>query len=1014
MLSLALLFGLGLFVQAYAQEFTVTGKVTAEDGSPLPGVTVLLKGSSYGTTTDTDGIYRIKASGSNDVLVLSFIGYATQEITIGSRTTVDVSMAADITELSEVVVVGYGTVKKTDLTGAVATIDPQVITKRGPVSALEGVQGQVAGVDISNPSGRAGAGFKIQIRGQQSLKGGNPLYVVDGVITDNIDFINPQDIERIDILKDASSTAIYGSRGAYGVVIVTTKQGASVKNKATISYDGYYGIRKVARFPDFMDGDTWWNFRQDAYITPAMLANQTYNADAGNNTTNKDELRRRVAAKDYTDWPSLLLQDGKQQNHWISASGMGDKMGYTIGVGYQEEEGNIIHEDYKRYNFKANVTHTLSEQWSAGANLNVAMTDQHAGSPNAVLNAFRMNPLLKPTATDDPNQILVQPGKDAPYIDMTSSINPLIDMEAARNDRRTYNMLGNVFVQYTPISWLSLKSTIAPSFRYDKKGRYFGPNSESRFGLLGAADLKTTETFSYVWDNQVSVSKTVREHRLNAMGLFSLNSFRADTTTLSGTNLPFNSGYDNIGSAPAADQRSDTDYKKYTLASFAVRFNYSWKDKYYVTLSDRWDGSSVLAEGHKWASFPSAAISWKMSEEPFLSNVPFVNHLATRLSYGFTGNNAVDPYTTTVQANTQTYYDFGGTNAGGFAPNLANKTLTWERTHELNVGVDYSLFQARVSGSIDLYNRVSEDLLINRKLPPEMGYESVWDNVATVRNRGIEISLNTVNVSTDDFSWQTSFNFTRNKNEILELLNGKEDVIGNKWFIGQPIKVNYTYVFDGIWQESERDASISYGQSPGQAKVKDVVADGAINGSDRQVIGTPMPSWTGGISTTITYKSFDLSASLFTRQGVQVYSYFHEEFLNWDDRGRQKLNVGWYMPANDVTPTRTSNEYPQPKNFGPYWKTDAGVAGYRDASFVKVKNITLGYTLPSELLERFKITQLRVYANVLNPFVFTKYQGFDPEWADANYKGSSITQNNTSIDGGVSTITYQFGMNLKF
>jgi TonB-linked SusC/RagA family outer membrane protein len=1016
MLSLSLLFGLGFIAGAHAQDFTITGKVTADDGSALPGVTVLLKGSSSGTTTDTEGVYRLQASDPNGILVFSFIGYATQEVSIGTRTSIDVSMAADITELGEVVVVGYGTVKKTDLTGSVATIDPEQITRRGPVSALEGVQGQVAGVDISNPSGRAGAGFKVQIRGQQSLKGGNPLYVVDGVITDNIDFINPQDIERIDILKDASSTAIYGSRGAYGVVIVTTKQGASVKNKATISYDGYYGVRKVARLPEFMDGTTWWNFRQDAYITPALLANQAYDADIGNNVAvaSRGELRRRVSDKDFTDWPALLMQDGKQQNHWISASGMSDnKLSYTLGVGYQEEEGNIIHESYKRYNFKANVSHVLNEQWSAGANLNMAVADQEAGSPFAMVNAFRMNPLLKPTFTDRPGEIIMQPGKDLPYIDMTSSVNPLVDMENAKNDRRTYNVLGNVYVQYSPVSWLSLKSTIAPSLRYDKKGRYFGMNSEGRVGLLGLADLKTTESFSYVWDNQVTATKEINEHRFNAMGLFSLNSFRSDTTMLSGSNLPFNSGYNNIGSAPATDQRADTDYRKYTLASFAIRLNYSWKDKYFLTISDRWDGASVLAEGHKWASFPSAAVSWKISEEPFLANVNFVDHLAARVSYGFTGNNAVDPYTTTVAANTQTYYDFGGTNAGGFAPNLGNKKLTWERTHELNLGVDYSFVQARISGSVDLYNRVSEDLLIYRRLPPEMGYAAVWDNVATVRNRGIEVVLNTVNISTDDFTWQTSFNFTKNENEILELLNGKEDIVGNKWFIGEPIRVNYTYVFDGIWQESERDEAIAYGQLPGQAKVKDMgpEPDGVINADDRRVIGSPMPTWTGGVSTTVTYKGFDLSASLFTRQGVQVYSPFYEEFLNWDDRGRQKLNVNWYMPANNVTPARTSNEYPQPKNFGPYWRTAAGVAAYRDASFVKVKNITLGYTLPSELLERVKITQLRIYANVLNPFVFTKYKGFDPEWADATYNGNSV---GSAVDGGMSTITYQFGMNLKF
>jgi TonB-dependent starch-binding outer membrane protein SusC len=1001
----ALLFAFVLAIPAMAQNITVTGKVTsADDGTPLPGVTVMVKGSSNGTTSDADGAYSLNVSDPAGTLVFSFIGYAQQEIAIGNRTSIDVALMADIQQLTEVVVVGYGTVKKTDLTGAVASIDPEQITKVGSITPLEGVQGQIAGVDVSNTSGRPGAPFKIQIRGQQSLKGGNPLYVVDGVITDNIDFLNPQDIERMDILKDASSTAIYGSRGAYGVVIVTTKQGASVNHKATISYDGYYGVRKAARLPDFMDGDTWWNYRQDAYITPAMLANQPYTADAGNNTTNKDELKRRVAEKDYTDWPSLLIQDGAQQNHWLSMSGMSDnKVGYTIGIGYQQEKGNIIHDEFKRYNIKANVSHVLSEHWSAGAGMNLAFSDQEGGSPNAMVNAFRMNPLLKPYYTDRPNEIMIQPGKDLPYIDMTSSVSPLVDMENAENDRRTYTALGNVFLQYTPVEWISLKSTFSPRLKYDKRGRYFGTNSEGRVGLLGSADLTTTESFSYIWDNQVSVNKTINDHNFNLMGLYSMNLFRDEMNFMSGNNLPFDSGYDNIGTAPVTDQRSDTDYRKSTLLSYALRLNYGWKGKYLLTLSNRWDGSSVLAEGHKWESFPSAAVSWKLSEENFLESVTPIDHLALRFSYGFTGNNNVDPYTTTVAANVQTYYDFGGLVSGGFAPNIANAKLTWEKTSEANFGIDYSFFSARIVGSVDIYNRLSKDLLLDRKLPLETGYATIQDNVAEVRNKGIEVSLTSVNISTDDFTWSTTFNFTKNKNSIEQIFNGDEDLVGNGWFIGQPVNVNYTYVFDGIWQESERDLAISYGQLPGQAKVKDMDDNGSIDARDRRIIGTSMPKWTGGLSTTVTFKGFDFTASLFTRQGVQVFSPFHDEFLNWDDRGRQKLNVNWYMPANDVTPARESNEYPQPKNFGPYWRGTAGVAAYKDASFVKVKNITLGYTLPSAIVERAKIQSLRIYANVLNPFVFTDYEGFDPEWANATFS-----------DSGMSSITYQFGLNLKF
>lgn len=987
-----------------AQEVTVKGKVTSvDDGSALPGVTIMEKGTSNGTTSDANGEYSLRITDANGVLVFSFIGYAQQEMAVNSQTTIDVSMSPDITELSEVIVVGYGTVKKSDLTGAVVAVDPEQLTKVGSVAPLEGLQGQVAGVNITNSNGRAGAPFKIQIRGQQSLKGGNPLYVVDGVITDGIDFLNPQDIERMDVLKDASSTAIYGSRGAYGVVIVTTKQGASTKNKATISYDGYYGWREAARLPDFMDGDTWWNFRQDAFITPAILTNKPYDADAGNNAANKDELRRRVAEKDYTDWPSLLMQTGTQQNHWISASGNSGKMGYNLGVGYQEETGNIVHDLYKRYNFKASVSHSLTEQWSAGASMNLSVADQEAGSPNAMVNAFRMNPLMKPVYTDRPDEIIIQPGKDLPYIDMTSSVSPLVDMENADDDKRTYYVIANVYLQYAPVNWLTFKSAFAPGYKYNKRGRYFGTNSEGRVGLLGNADLTTNERLTYVWDNQVTATKTIDEHNFTAMGLYSLNYDRLDYTFLSAQNLPYNSGYHNLGSAPTTDQRVDTDFAKKTLVSYAIRLNYSYKGKYLITLSDRWDGSSLLAEGYKWNSFPSAAVSWKISEEAFMSDIAAIDHLALRVSYGYTGNNNIDPYTTSSTASQQTYYDFGGTNAGGFAPTLGNKVLSWERTSELNIGLDFSLIQNRITGSIDWYDKLSLKQLLSRDLPFETGYQSLMDNIGGVRNRGIEFSLNTVNISTGDLTWTTSFNYTKNNNNIVELLGGDVDIVGNKWFIGEPISVNYTYVFDGIWQESERDEAVSYGQLPGQARVKDIDNNGVIDPLDRQVIGSPMPTWTGGFSTTLNYKGFDFTASLFTRQGVQVYSPFHEEFLNFSDRGRQKLNVNWYMQENDVTPTRNSNEYPQPMNVGPYWRTADGVSAYKDASFVKVKNITLGYTFPEGMLDRARIKSLRVYTNVLNPFVFTKYEGFDPEWADATFS-----------EGGMSSVTYQLGINLKF
>lgn len=1017
-LCLLLLTGAGAATQTSAQGLTVSGKITSsDDGSGLPGVTVLLKGSSAGTSTDAEGNYKLNVTDPNGTLIFSFIGYASQEVTIGSRSVVDVVLSADVTELNEVVVVGYGTVKKTDLTGSVVAIDPEQITKRGSLGTLEAVQGQVAGVDISNNTGRSGSSFKMQIRGQQSLNNNQqPLFVVDGVITDNIDFLNPQDIERMDILKDASSTAIYGSRGAYGVVIVTTKQGASVRNKASITYDGYYGIRDVARLPDFMPGDKWWNFRQDSFITGALQATpQTaYDGDIGNNAADKTELRRRVAQKDFTDWPGLLLQQGHLMNHYITISGMGDnKLGYTIGAGYQEEKGNVVHEEYKRYNFKTSVSQSINSHWNAGASMNLAIIDKSLGSDNALVDAFRMSPLVKPYFTDRPNELIIQPGKDLPYIDMTSSVNPIFEMENSSNDTRTFNAIGSVFLEYLPVQWLSVKTNFQPRFKYEKNGKYFGTNTEGRIGTLPDAEAKTTESFSYVWDNQISVNKTINEHSFNAMALYSMNLFRDEMLSASSLKLPYNSDFYNLGTADVTNQRAGSSYSKSTIMSYALRLNYTWKDKYLLTVSNRWDGASVLAPGHKWASFPSAAVGWKISEESFLSDVSVINSLKLRVSYGLTGNNqTVTPYSTLPKVSAITLYDFDGVAATGYAPGpLVSSDLTWEKVKEVDAGVDFSLLDARITGSIDYYNKLTQSVIYDRYVALENGgyYATprtgpyVQDNIGKVRNSGIEVALNTVNISTDNFTWSTSFNFSRNKNEIVEL-NGKKDDVGNLLFIGHPINVNYNYVFDGIWQADQAEEAKKYGQTVGQARVKHFGEGTTITPADRRILGSPMPKWTGGFTTTFTFKGIDLSASLFTRQGVQVYSYFHEEFLNFEDRGRAKLDVDWYMPENNVTPTRVSNEYPQPKNGGRFWNTEH-VGFYKDASFVKVKNITVGYTFPSELTERLKLSSLRVYTNVLNPFTFTDYDGFDPEWAGATY---------TSSQNGVSSVTYQFGVNLKF
>lgn len=982
-------------IPAYAQQ--ISGTVTdASTGDPLPGVNVYISELQTGTATDAEGNYAItNIEPGMYTLIASFIGYeryeTTVDLTTGQSVTLDIQMQQGSLIGDEVVVVGYGTQRRRDVTYAVSSITGETVSPKGTISPMQGLQGQIAGADITANSGRAGSEYNIQIRGQNSLSGGNPLFVVDGVVVGDINFLNPQDIENIDVLKDAASTAVFGSRGSNGVVIVTTKQGS---NRTTVTYDGYVGIRQNARMPDFMNGDEWWEFRQNAYITDRLQAGEPYDETIGG-IEGSELLAERLASKDYTFWPDLFLQTGIQTNQWITVSGISNNnIQYVIGGGYQEERGNLKNEWYNRYNFKGNVNHKLNEAWSAGISVNLSVSERELGSEDGIKNAYRMSPLVAPY--DSTGELLFQPAKYA-GISFTSSINPLWELrDASRNRSRTFG-IGNFYLEFSPLEWLSVRSSFAPLVEFEREGEYYGPHTEERQLQDPAATLEKQQSLSYSWDNKISVLQDFGDHSFDLMGLFSYYNDRAEESEIEVENLPYNSLYYNLGTARDI-QDVGSGFSKTTLASYMLRMNYSYLNKYLVALTARWDGSSKLAEGYKWQSFPSASIGWRISEEDFF-RINAISDLKLRVSYGFTGNNNIDPYSTQALSSAQTMYDFGGDVAKGFAPNgIVNRRLTWEKTREYDIGLDYQLFSGRVYGSVDYYNKLSDKLLLERELPNETGWGSLTDNIGSVKNNGVELYLQTTNILTRDFSWQTTLTFARNNNEIVELYNKQEDLVGNAWFIGEPINVNYTYVYDGVWKDQQ--AAQEYGQTRGEARVKDLNNDGTINGDDRTIIGTPYPDWTGGFSTRFNYKRFDLSVTLYARQGVQIFSPLHEEFQDVDDRGRAKFDVDYYMPANDVTPARDSDSAPQPHNKGPYWDE---VGSYKDASFIKVQNILLGYNFSPELLQNVNIRSLRLYFNVLNPFVFTKYDGFDPEWA-----GSGLD------DSGNSFITYQFGVNLQF
>ena len=1083
---------------AWAQTKLVNGNVKDVSGEAVIGASVVAKGTTIGTVTDVNGDFTLNVPTSAKTLTISFIGMETKDVAI-SEGTMNVILEENVVMLNEVVAIGYGTMKKSDLTGAISSVNSSKIAETGRTSAISALQGAVPGVQIQQASSQVGVSPSIIIRGQNSISGNtNPLYVVDGIVTSTIDFLNPQDIEKIDILKDASSTAIYGSRGADGVVIVTTKSGdgMSIGSKPVISYDGYYGVVNKTRMPDFMDSQQWMQYRTLAYqkVTPnagdgtavfdkSQLFNvwqgslSPLNADGqqffSNGTFSGSQfLLDRYLNNQSTNWADLITRTGQSQNHFISIAGNSQAVSYMVGIGYQDDKSIFINNDYTRYNLKGNLTAKLDNHWTTGFNISGAYSNLQTGGTMSMINAFRMSPVVSPYATNlDPalntieGNLAVVPGKtlekntdsagNAIYTNsvggggLTSSVNPLIDLDANSNETRTVTAIGNAFLQYSPTKDLSFKTTFSPSVTTYRTGFYQSSNSATAYGNPPVASVETNTALSYTWDNQVNYKFTPnnKDHVFDVMGLWSVYSGNAEDyyTWTQGYNYDYK--WYNLGAATstsAGTSKVSSGYTEFALLSAAARLNYAYQDKYLATAILRADGSSKLAQGHKWAWFPSIALAWRISQESFLNDSKdWLSNLKVRASLGYTGNNNINPFQTQSLANVTTYYTYGSNLGQGTAIGaLGSSDLSWEKTRELDFGLDFGFWHNRISGTVDYYNRLSTGLLQPVTLPLESGAGTMIENIGSVSNVGIEAALNAYIIRTNDFSWSANLTFAANKNKIVNLFgNTTPDFYyinssTQKWIVGQNINSIYGYVSDGVWTASEIQAAIAAKDprvvnasgtviaTEGQAKIKNFTGSSdPLDIANRRVQGHSDPSWTGGFGTTLTYKGFDLSANLYVAQGITMFSPFMEEFTNlYNDRGRAKLNVDYYIPAGttvldpttglfvSTTASNNSQTYPTPYSQGNYWhllNSDPNnnlPGAWVNASYVKIRNIALGYTLPANVLRSLGINQLRIYCNVLNPFTFTNYPGFDPEWANASM----------NTDNGPSTITYQFGVNLKF
>jgi TonB-linked SusC/RagA family outer membrane protein len=1000
----------------------VTGKVTDDSGQPLPGATIVVKGTTNGTVSNTNGNYSILNVPEDAVLVFSFVGMLSQETTVGNQTTINVTMVAETIGLEEVVAIGYGVQKKSDVTGAVTSVSSEEINSRPVKNAVEAMQGKAAGVDITSNE-RPGTIGSINIRGVRSLTASNsPLYVVDGiplltgtvntavsssnsVTLGGIDNLNPNDIQSIDILKDASATAIYGSRGANGVVLITTKQGKA--GKFTLNFDTSVTTEEIHEFSPLFSAEGYIEYRRWAKYfivgqTDYPRGDQPTQANdakifVGDNTA-WDNILKGWSGSTWdgsklttTNWMDLVTRTGITTQNTLSASGGTDKMKAYGSFGYTDNTGVVKGQDYKRYNANVNIDITPVQWFSFGAALNSSYSIQEYGQSTAgnvavsarsglYESAYGLLPYALPYDADG-NKIDL-PGGDI-------AIRTIVDEDKYSQDQRvTVRAFGSIYGQLDigaiiPIlEGLKYRVNFGPDVETWRDGIFLDGKSVIRGGSAFAS-LEKRQRLSYTLDNLVYYDRTFGKHDFGLTLLQSQTQFETESSFMSADNIPFPSQKWNALSAVSSLKSWNSGFVQQSLLSYMARLNYSFINKYLLTVSGRYDGASVLAEGNKWSFFPSAALGWRLDQEDFLSDINWVNQLKLRLGVGVTGNAAINPYSTKGRLDAL-FYPFGSLSTAGQqnVETLANQDLGWEKTAQYNAGLDFSIVNSRISGSLDVYFSNTTDLLLQKSIPTVTGFSNTFANIGETKSNGVDLTVNSINISTNNFEWTTTLNASSQHNEIVSLANGKEDDINNLWFIGESQNIIYDYEAAGIWQESDAAEMAKFNAnghkfSAGNVRPVDQNGDYKIDANnDRVIIGDEIPKYILGLTNTFSYKGLELSVFLYGRMG---YTY---------NTGGEGQNGRYQQRKIDYwTPDNTNSEYQKPiysEGNGDIYFTSLG---YKDGSFLKIRNISLGYNLPGKIASKLTLSKLRIYVQAQNPgFVFNNVPWID---MDVRYHASN-------------------------
>lgn len=969
---------------AYAQERTLTGKATDDTGGELPGVNVLLKGTATGTTTNAEGVYSLRVSDGTGTLVFSYIGYVTKEVAINNQSTIDVSLVPDIQSLNEVVVVGYGTVKKSDLTGSVTSIKPQEINAFPTTNPVQALQGRAPGVQVSQNTGAPGSGVSVRIRGANSIQGSNePLYVIDGFpYSGNPTLLNNADIESVEVLKDASATAIYGSRGANGVVIITTKRGKA--GVTQVDYEGSYSIQSPRKTLDLMNAQQFAEF---------------YNQQAANDGIaprfTPDEIN---SFGEGTDWQDLVFRNAPLHNHSLTVSGGSEKTQFSVSGGLFDQAGIIENSDFKRYSLRANVNHDISKKFSVSYNATLSRIQsnrQNSGGGNRggslISGMISAPPTLTPLEDDGTyrNLATAYPWGSNVMVNSLNYLNEQTDV------LRSNNVLANAAFTYRPFEGLSIKISGGIENADDRTDQY----TTTRFvNSQGSANIGTNQRTSLLNENIVNYAKTFGEvHNLSVTGGFTYQDFVTTSLGASGTGFISNvpESYD-VGAAATPDVPGSS-YSKWTLLSYLGRVNYGFRDRYLLTISFRADGSSRYSEGNKWGYFPSGALAWRVSQEEFMQGIPFISDLKLRVGYGETGNTAISPYQTlNLLPSGKTVFDdalFTYYAPGSRLP----APLKWETTAQTDFGIDIGIMDNRFRLTADYYIKNTRDLLNTVPLASSLGYLTTLQNVGEIQNKGLELALD-ANVFTGVFRWDVGANISFNRNKVVRLANG-EDILGEPVNItvvndninilreGQPLGMFYGYVEEGYNEQ-------------GKIVYQDLNGDGAINQSDKTFIGNPNPDFIYGFNSTMSFKNFELNVFI---QGSKGNDIFNLSSVNQTLDYGFGLNMPQDVFGNTWTPENPNAKYPIVSRTT---QTQISNRFVEDGSYLRFRNIQLAYNLPAAKLGISWLRSAQVYASGQNLITLTDYSWFDPEIN--SYGGSN------SIRQGIDHYSYPTAKTVTF